>query len=453
MILIYNVPWSLKGNIMHIYSYIDLITNIVYVLSDAVLELAAIILLITLIYTQKRRKENNNHPIPYVRNNDPKYCILIPARDESSVIEGLFISIKNQVLRLNSEDVYVIVESKDDPTCEIARKYGHTIFVRQKLQLQRKGFALDECVKDIKKKKKSYDAYFIIDADNILHPYFIYNMDKTFREGYDIAIGYRDTKNGNDNIVSTCSSFTFPALNTFGNRIKMKDGINILISGTGMYVKGRYIEQIWKGYPFHSLTEDFELTMYSALYSMTSTYNEKAIFYDEQPTSYRQTFKQRIRWVRGFIDVRREYGKKLRKASKNKNGRNRGSQFSYGYSFYPYMGLIALGVINVLSKAITSIYSIASGGQFTPANMMNIFGIFILAYVLLFIFDGYLLYQERGKLSLSRKSKIKGMIFMPFFWFDYVPIFFISLFKKEVKWDRISHGNDDPKMLDTKEKQ
>ncbi|MDO5014796.1 MAG: glycosyltransferase family 2 protein [Clostridia bacterium] len=426
---------------MQIYNYIDLAKDIIYVLSDLIVEIAAIAFLITIIYIRKRRKENNNRPIPFVRKNEPHYCLLVPARNESAVIEGLFKSLKNQVLPIASEDVYVIVESEDDPTCEIAKKYGHTVFVRKKLHLQRKGYALDECVKDIALKGKSYDAYFIIDADNILHPYFIYHMNKSFLAGYDIAIGYRDTKNGDENIVATCSSLTFPALNTFGNRIKIREGVNILISGTGMYVSGKYIEKIWKGYPFHSLTEDFELTMYSALNSMTSTYNEKALFYDEQPTKYRATIKQRLRWVRGFIDVRREYGKKLRKASKNKYSRNRGSQFAYGYSFYPYIWLIALGLFNFLSKIITSIASVISGRAFTLTDLGHFFGIFLLAYGVLFIFDGYLLYQERGKLSLSKKSKIKGMIAMPFFWFDYVPIFFMSLLKKEVKWDRIEHGN------------
>ena len=43
----------------------------------------------------------------------------------------------------------------------------------------------------------------------------------------------------------------------------------------------------WQGFPFNTLTEDYELTLYSTLNNLTTTYNEKAIFYDEQPDSFK----------------------------------------------------------------------------------------------------------------------------------------------------------------------
>ena len=69
---------------------------------------------------------NNNSP----KKSDTvtnKYCILIPARNESQVIEQLLISIEKQTKKINSKDVYIIVESKEDPTVEIVKKHNMNI--------------------------------------------------------------------------------------------------------------------------------------------------------------------------------------------------------------------------------------------------------------------------------------------------------------------------------------
>ena len=68
---------------------------------------------------------------------------------------------------------------------------------------------------------------------------------------------------------------------------------------------------MWKGYPFHTLTEDYELSSYATLNNLTTYYNTKSIFYDEQPLRFKDTINQRIRWIRGYFDVRKIYNKKI----------------------------------------------------------------------------------------------------------------------------------------------
>ena len=82
-------------------------------------------------------KKNNNKPKK--KKDGHHFCILIPARDESKVIEGLLKSIKMQSFKVNMEDVYVIVESKNDKTVEIAKSYKASVVIRKHLELQRKG--------------------------------------------------------------------------------------------------------------------------------------------------------------------------------------------------------------------------------------------------------------------------------------------------------------------------
>ena len=101
---------------------------------SALFILTGLIMMFTCFFLTRK---NNNLPKKSLAGHN--FCFLIPARYESSVIEGLLISIKNQSVEVNMSDVYVIVESLKDETVNICKKYNATVFLRKKLNLQRKG--------------------------------------------------------------------------------------------------------------------------------------------------------------------------------------------------------------------------------------------------------------------------------------------------------------------------
>ena len=292
---------------------------------------------------------------PKKYNNKKRYCILIPARYESKVINNLLLSITKQTTKINPKDIYIIVESIKDKTVDIAKQYNMNIILRENLSQKRKGYALNDAVTYILKKQIHYDAYFIFDADNILDKDFIKNMEKSINEGYDIAIGYRDTKNSNT-LVSASSALTFSMINTMLNERKNKYHNNLTISGTGYYIKGSIVED-WNSFPFHSLTEDYELTLYAILNNLTTTYNKKAIFYDEQPDNFNISLKQRTRWVKGYFEARKKYINKISK-SEIKNDPNFASKVNAFLGVTPYIyiiiGLLIILVNILITKGITT---------------------------------------------------------------------------------------------------
>ena len=309
-----------------------------------------IIMVITNIISRK----NNNKPIK--RKEDHNFCFLVPARYESKVIEGLLISLKKQTFKINMKDVYVIVESKKDETINICKKYNASVIIRKHLELQRKGYALDEAVKQILKSKKHYDAYFIFDADNVLDKNYLKNMIPIFDLGYDMATGYRNCKNGNKSVIAASSALTFSLVNTVFNDKKNKETRNITFSGTGFYIRGSLIEK-WKGYPFHTLTEDYELSSYATLNNLTTYYNTKSVFYDEQPVKFKDTINQRIRWIRGYFDVRRMYNRKMFKAL-DKKDKNYGSKLDEAIGIVPYIFMVVGLVIWFLSSIFFITYNL-----------------------------------------------------------------------------------------------
>ena len=52
-----------------------------------------------------------------------------------------------------------------------------------------------------------------------------------------------------------------------------------------------------------SLTEDRELTADMVANGYRISYNDSAVFYDEQPTDISVSMRQRIRWAKGHLDA------------------------------------------------------------------------------------------------------------------------------------------------------
>ncbi len=378
--------------------------------------------------------------IKLTRNyNEPSFAIIIPARDESLVISNLLDSIKRQSIKVNTKDIYIIVESRKDKTVEIAKSRNINIVYRRDLTKKRKGYAIDDAVKKILKAKKHYDMYFIFDADNILDRNFFKEMIKSYKKGYDIGIGYRNTKNGNSNIYSAASSLTFSMINTFSNNYKVKHNLTLTVSGTGFYIKGEILEKLG-GYPFNSLTEDYELSLYAVLNNLTSTYNTKAKYFDEQPTSYSVTIKQRTRWVKGYFVSRNKYYPLLKEKLKNKYD-NYPSVYITLVGVKPYI-LLVVSVILYLANLIYRIISNSIVKIEITSLLLQFFVIILFIYLVLVIFTGILLIKEKDNLRLNRKMKVKVLFYNPIFLASYVKCLYLALRNKDLTWEKIEHSDN-----------
>lgn len=380
------------------------------------------------------QKQNRNYPKKY-KNKNHKFCILIPARDESKVIEGLFRSIKNQTEKINMEDVYVIVEQNTDPTIKIANKYGISVIVRKNLDGKRKGYALMEAIDEILKQKKDYGAYFIFDADNVLDKNYLREMKKTYDEGYDIGIGYRNSKNGNENAVAACSSLIFTIINTVLNSKKTENSINSTVSGTGFYIRGNWIKK-WKTYPFHTLTEDYELSLYGVVNNLTTYYNTDAIYYDEQPTSYSQYRIQRVRWIKGYFEARKIYRKNLIKYLRLKNP-NYGSVYNSLIGIWDLL-FIVIGSLLIIIDQIILVFK----GIPVVMIIIKVLGLLLLLYIILILLTIWLLYKEEERFNLTWNIKVKTILLHPLLLFAYIPCAIEALFVKNLSWKKIEHGKE-----------
>ena len=127
-----------------------------------------------------------------------RFAVIVPARNESAVIEENLRALQNAEYPTELHKTFVIVESMDDPTVEICRKYPNTeIYLRKNYDRPGKGPALDECLKSMFQSEEHFDAVMLLDADNVIAPNFFARLNDAYVAGYDAACGKRNNSDWN----------------------------------------------------------------------------------------------------------------------------------------------------------------------------------------------------------------------------------------------------------------
>ena len=157
-----------------------------------------------------------------------------------------------------------------------------------------------------------FDGYLIIDADNVLDPHFIDEMNNTFSDGFDIVTSYRNSKNYGDNWISAGYALWYLRESRYLSHARSILGSSCAVSGTG-FLFSRRIKNKIGGWPYHQLTEDIEFSVDQIIDGETIGFAPDAELYDEQPVSFRQSWHQRLRWSRGYYQAFGKYGKGLLK--------------------------------------------------------------------------------------------------------------------------------------------
>ena len=119
-------------------------------------------------------------------------------------------------------------------------------------------------------------------------------------------------------------------------------------------------------------------------------YCHSAIFYDEQPYTFRQSWRQRLRWAKGFLQVYRSYGLKHFLGIFD---RNAFSCFDMSMSIMPAF-FFAVG--SIIINWGTAIFSIVRLGGVSRT---------VLHYCFHFVYVSYALMLTIGLLTIITERK------------------------------------------------
>lgn len=375
-------------------------------------------------------------PLPKAKKKH-RFAIIVPARNESAVIGKLLDSLDAQTFGVDHGDVFIAVESPDDPTCKIAADYGAELYFKKNFDRNGKGFVLEEVVDHIftNRAYKNYEAFMIIDADNILEPDYIEKLNDALDAGYDIAVGYRNSKNWNDGWVAADTGLTFTRYSRFSNFGKSSKGHTVLLTGTCYYIKTDIVRS-HGGWKWHSLTEDVELTTVAAINGYKTTYVESAVFYDEQPTDLKTSVMQRKRWVKGFFNNSGKYGEKLYAGLSKYSKSDRASCLEAVLGAAPMAIFAIIYAFYTIGNAYLAIKYFDTPIAF--AALYRIIGAWALYFVGLYIDTATILFVERKNVKMSFVRKAEAVFMRPLYSMLYLPIAVAAL-THSVEWVPIEH--------------
>ena len=374
---------------------------------------------------------------------ESSYGVLIAGRNEELVIGQLIDSIKKQNYNQEKIKIFVVADNCDanDKTAQIARDMGAIVFERHNKEKVGKGYALDFLLKNIARNYPDYnpDGWFVFDADNILDLNYVKEMNKAFNSGGgNIVTSYRASKNFGDSLFAMGSAISFVRECRFLHTPRTILNLSTHISGTGFLASNKVINPKI-GWKYTSITEDLEFSCDNLKKGNKIIYCDDAIFYDEQPISWKQTYRQRLRWQKGTylccnIFTFSFFYKLLK---------------TFKFPFYDFLMFFAplpivstsWAILNGLVAVIASFIKILLGAP-VLLEILSLFGALLyfaaMLYLGLFVYGSLAVIKDWKRIKATKKKKILSMFAYPIFMICLIPICFIALFKK-VEWKPIKH--------------
>ena len=363
---------------------------------------------------KKQIKENKLH----------KFGILIPCRNEESVIEDIILTIKNQDYPQDLFDCIVIPNNCTDNTRLLAQKQNVKI-IDIDIPVKSKGEVLKYTFDYLK--ESDYDAYIIFDADNLVDQNFLKAMNKQLNEGFLVVQGFRDAKNPSDNYLTGSYAMFYYLQNFFLNSSRMAIKGSAVINGTGFCVKKSVIDEY--GFSVRTLTEDSEFTGMCALNNIRIGFAKDAITYDEHPTDFKVSWRQRKRWSSGCFACLNRFGPSLLKSFWHK-----GNFLSFDCLLYYIAPVIQ--IISFILPLFMFILKFIKGLMINTIIIdLSSLYIFVLLYLGSIILNIFVIKMLKKNL----RDHLKGIFGFSFFILTWMPINIICLFKKTKKWEPIKH--------------
>ena len=174
-----------------------------------------------------------------IRTPQKKFAVIVAAHNESAVIEPLIKNLKSLEYPDELYDIFVIADNCTDDTAEIAERAGAIVCKRVDETKKSKGFALEwmfEKLFDMETRGQVYDAVAIFDADNLVHPKFLFEMNNRLCKGDKIIQGFLDAKNPYDTWVSGTFAIAFWVIDYVSHLAKTNIGLSAVLGGTGMCI-------------------------------------------------------------------------------------------------------------------------------------------------------------------------------------------------------------------------
>jgi cellulose synthase/poly-beta-1,6-N-acetylglucosamine synthase-like glycosyltransferase len=237
-----------------------------------------------------------------------KFAIVIPAHNESIVIERTLDSVKEVDYPKELYDVYVVADNCEDNTAGIVRQKGLACWERHDTAQRGKGYVLKWAFERLLQ-EGDHGAYVIIDADTLMDNAFLKTMNQKIMEGAMAIQGYYDVIHPERSPMGSLSYLGFVLSRNLRYKGRTRLGWTTNLLGNGMCFTKEVIQKF--GWSATSIVEDIEYEMFLLMNGIKVVFAPEARIYAEIPDTFSKSKVQRGRWDTGKFEVRNKYLPKL----------------------------------------------------------------------------------------------------------------------------------------------
>lgn len=226
-----------------------------------------------------------------------RYLVIFPAYKEDAVIVESIRSFYKQDYPENLYEIVVVADSMQDDTNAGLRQLGATVLIPN-YEPRSKAAALNLAITHTQ--DQPFDAVVILDADNLVYPDFLKQVNQVFDSGCKAVQAHRIAKNDNTD-TSYLDGISEEINNSIFRQGHVNLGLPAALTGSGMLFEINWFKQVMP--KISSMGEDKELEYHLLLEGIFITYLEDVYVLDEKVQNRKDLSNQRKRWIAAQIDT------------------------------------------------------------------------------------------------------------------------------------------------------
>ena len=241
--------------------------------------------------------------------------VLVPAHDEEAVLAETLASLAGQTR--SPDRVIVIADNCTDGTVGIAREHGVDV-VETVANTQKKAGALNQVLAAVLPDTDARDVVLVMDADSTITPDFLeIGLGRLERDPDLMAVGGLFGGEAGGGMVGQLQRNEYAR---YQRVIGRREGRVFVMTGTGSLFRGYALQAVADNrgslipgtpgqvYDTLALTEDNELTLALKTLGAQLTSPERCRVTTEVMPTWRDLWRQRLRWQRGALENVGAYG-------------------------------------------------------------------------------------------------------------------------------------------------
>ena len=225
----------------------------------------------------------------------PRFALIICARNEQSVIEGVLTDLSVQTYPADLMDVLVVAHNCSDGTAAVARRRGSRVL---ELQTQAPGKS-QAILAGLAHLQRTYDLVGVVDADSRVPADFLEQVATASPD--EDCLQVETIPRADGDWLSAGYGFGRKSRNVFWWRPREELGLGTTISGSGFFARPALLERILRS--TRTLTEDLESTALLAAEGVRVRYVGETHVEVGEPNVLSDSLRQRSRWARGHVGV------------------------------------------------------------------------------------------------------------------------------------------------------